>query len=159
MFDKRTKIMPEPAKEVLPHPADMDLQTLKKAIINFTNLKTTIQGVLSSSFQKLSNEKAKEIIRRADIDNKLSNQYSEHELIKIVNVCKQMKFQSPNTDHLSPIGDKILTTGMMSEYTIVNNKDTNKNHTDVKKSKNQQSLNVKILKPSLVAIFISIHSN
>ncbi|MGD1837149.1 MAG: DNA topoisomerase VI subunit B [Nitrososphaeraceae archaeon] len=151
IFERRTKIMPEPAKEVLPHPADMDLQTLKKAILNFTKLKTTIQGVLSSSFQKLSSEKAKEIIKRADIDNKLSNQYTEHELIKIVNVCKQMKFQTPNTDHLSPIGDKILTTGMMSEYTIVNNKDTNRNNFDSKQFQNQQSLNVRILKPSLVA--------
>src|SRR5438128_9116468 len=33
-FDRRTEVMPQPAKEVLPHPADMDLQTLKKAIMN-----------------------------------------------------------------------------------------------------------------------------
>ena len=40
-FDRRTEVMPEPAKEVLPHPADMDLKTLKKdleANAGFTKL-------------------------------------------------------------------------------------------------------------------------
>ena len=61
--------MPQPAKEVLPHPADMDLKTLKKAISNFKNQKTTLVGVLCNSFQKLSGEKAKEIIARSGVQN------------------------------------------------------------------------------------------
>src|SRR5690349_1294823 len=60
VFDRRTSVMPHPAKEVLPHPADMDLKTLKKAILNAMNKKTTLSGVLCNSFQKLSSEKAKE---------------------------------------------------------------------------------------------------
>src|ERR671921_873391 len=43
IFERRTEIMPQPAQEVLPHPADMDLQTLKKAILNFYNQKISIQ--------------------------------------------------------------------------------------------------------------------
>jgi DNA topoisomerase-6 subunit B len=146
-FKRRTEKMPEPAKEVLPHPADMDLQTLKKAILNFRNQKTTIQGVLSNSFQKLSNEKAKEIINRTGINNKPADQYLEQELIKIVNICKHTKFQSPNTDHLSPIGEQILTAGMMSEYTIVNNKEQNTG----KNEGNTKNINLKILKPSMTS--------
>src|ERR671912_596911 len=148
IFERRTEIMPQPAQEVLPHPADMDLQTLKKAILNFSNQKINIQSVLSSSFQKLSIEKAREIISTSKIENKSANLFSESDLIKIVNACKQMKFQSPNTDHLSPIGEKILTTGMMSEYIIVNNKDQNKatNNTE-----NGHNLNVRVLKPALTA--------
>src|ERR671925_1127650 len=118
IFERRTEVMPQPAKEVLPHPADMDLKTLKKAIMNFMNQKTTLQGILSSSFQKMSSEKAKEIINRAGLEAKPADQYDEHELIKVVNICKHTKFQSPNTDHLSPIGEKILTVGMTSEYSI-----------------------------------------
>lgn len=148
IFKRRTDIMPEPAKEVLPHPADMDLQTLKKAILNFSNQKTSIQSVLSSSFQKLSLEKAREIIRISEIGNKSSNLFSESDLIKIVNVCKQMKFQSPHTDHLSPIGEKILTTGMMAEYVIVNNKDQVKS---VNPSEDGHNQNVRVLKPSLTS--------
>jgi DNA topoisomerase VI subunit B len=140
-FDRRTDVMPQPAKEVLPHPADMDLQTLKKAIMNFMNQKTTLQGVLSGSFQKLSSEKAKQIVAEAGLDNKQADSYDEHELIKIVNICKQTKFHMPNTDHLSPIGEEILTAGMTSEYTIVTAKDET----------NQQQLSVKVLKPSLTA--------
>ena len=148
IFERRTEIMPQPAQEVLPHPADMDLQTLKKAILNFSNQKINIQSVLSSSFQKLSIEKAREILSTSQIENKSANLFSESDLIKIVNACKQMKFQSPNTDHLSPIGEKILTTGMMSEYIIVNNKDQNKatNNTE-----NGHNLNVRVLKPALTA--------
>jgi DNA topoisomerase VI subunit B len=144
VFERRTEIMPHPAKEVLPHPGDMDLKTLKKAIIRFTNQKTTLQGVLCNSFQKLSSEKAKEIITKANVDLKIADKYDEHELIKVVNICKQTKFQTPNTEHLSPIGEEILIAGMTSEYTIVTNKE-NTNSGD----QPQQQLSTKVLRPVL----------
>lgn len=147
IFDRRTKTMPQPAREVLPHPADMDLKTLKKAILTFMNQKTTLQGVLCNSFQKLSAEKAKEIINRSGVEIKAADKYNEHELIKIVNICKQTKFQTPNTDHLSPIGEEILTAGMTSEYAIVNSKDS----TSSDQHQSQTQLSVKVLKPSLTA--------
>lgn len=144
-FDRRTEVMPQPAKEVLPHPAEMDLQTLKKAIMNFMNQKTTLQGVLSDSFQKLSSEKAKQIIAEAGLESRPADKYDEHELIKVVNVCKQTKFHMPNTDHLSPIGEEILTAGMTSEYTIVTSKE------EQQSGAMQQQISVKVLKPSLTA--------
>jgi DNA topoisomerase-6 subunit B len=151
-FDRRTEVMPQPAKEVLPHPADMDLQTLKKAIMNFMNQKTTLQGVLSESFQKLSSAKAKEIIEKAELENKLADKYTEHELIKVVNVCKQTSFQQANTDHLSPIGEEILTTGMTSEYTIVTTKAPVPAAEGTSAPEVQRpQISVKILKPSLTA--------
>lgn len=122
-FDRRTALMPEPSKEVLPHPADMDLKTLKKAITNHSHLRTTIQGILCNSFQKLSYDKAKEIVRKANVEVKQVDKYSEHELIRIVNICRQTKFQSPNTEHLSPIGAEIFTVGMTTEKAIVTKKD------------------------------------
>jgi DNA topoisomerase VI subunit B len=143
-FRRRTEIMPNPSREVLPHPSDMDLKTLKKAILNFMNQKTTLQGILSNSFQKISNDKAREIITRAGLPIKPADKYDEHELIKVVNVCKHTKFQSPNTDHLSPIGEKILTVGMTSEYSIILNKET-------ANSGSQTQLSAKILKPALTA--------
>jgi DNA topoisomerase VI subunit B len=146
IFDRRTNAIPEPAKEVLPHPSDMDLKTLKKAVMNFMNQKTTIHGLLCTAFQKISGEKAKEIIGRAGVALKAANLYTEHELIKIVNVCKHTKFQSPNTDHLSPIGEQILTAGMTSEYTITMNKDSRNSI-----PQEQPHLVAKVLKPALTA--------
>jgi DNA topoisomerase VI B subunit len=143
-FKRRTEIMPNPSREVLPHPSDMDLKTLKKAILNFMNQKTTLQGILASSFQKMSTDKAKDIINRAGLSVKPADKYDEHELIKVVNICKHTKFQSPNTDHLSPIGEKILTVGMTSEYSIIQNKEATN-------SGNQTHLTTKILKPALTA--------
>ena len=143
-FKRRTDTMPSPSLEVLPHPSDMDLKTLKKAILNFMNQKTTLQGILSNSFQKMSNDKAKDIVNRAGLAAKPADQYDEHELIKVVNICKHTKFQSPNTDHLSPIGEKILTVGMTSEYSIIQNKVTTN-------SGSQTQLTAKILKPALTA--------
>lgn len=143
-FKRRTEIMPNPSREVLPHPSDMDLKTLKKAILNFMNQKTTLQGILSNSFQKMSNDKAKEIISKAGLPVKPADKYDEHELIRVVNICKHTKFQSPNTDHLSPIGEKILTIGMTSEYSIIINKETINSGT-------QTQLSAKILKPALTA--------
>jgi len=143
-FKRRTEIMPNPSREVLPHPSDMDLKTLKKAILNFMNQKTTLQGILSNSFQKMSNDKAKEIISKAGLPVKPADKYDEHELIRVVNICKHTKFQSPNTDHLSPIREKILTVGMTSEYSIILNKETANSGT-------QTQLSAKILKPALTA--------
>jgi DNA topoisomerase-6 subunit B len=137
--------MPEPSSEVLPHPSDMDLKTLKRAIFTFTNQKTTIQGILCNSFQKMSNEKAKEILSRAGVELKNATKYDEHELIKIVNACRQTKFQSPNTDHLSPVGEQILTAGMMEEYTIVTKRENNSFETP------SSQLSVRVLKPALTA--------
>lgn len=152
MFDRRTEVMPQPAKEVLPHPADMDLQTLKKAIMNFMNNKTTLQGVLSASFQKMSSEKAKEIIAKAGVENKAADKYSENELIEIVKVCKHTAFQQANTDHLSPIGEQILTAGMTSEYTIVTTKEAVAAAEGTSTPEIQRpQITVKILKPSLTA--------
>jgi DNA topoisomerase VI subunit B len=145
-FERRTSNMPDPSSEVLPHPSEMDLKTLKRAILNFTNQKTTIHGILCNSFQKMSSEKAKEILSRAEVELKVATKYDEHELIKIVNACRQTKFQSPNTDHLSPVGEHILTAGMMEEYSIVSRKD-NTSHSELSNSQ----LSVKVLKPVLTA--------
>jgi DNA topoisomerase-6 subunit B len=151
-FDRRTEVMPQPAKEVLPHPADMDLQTLKKAIMNFMNQKTTLQGVLSTSFQKLSSVKAKEIIDNAKLENKPADKYTEHELIEVVNICRQTSFQQANTDHLSPIGEEILTAGMTSEYTIVTNREYVPAAEGATAPEVQRpQISVKVLKPSLTA--------
>jgi len=149
-FERRTEVMPQPAKEVLPHPADMDLQTLKKAIMNFMNQKTTLQGILSASFQKMSSEKAKEIIAKAGVENKPADKYTENELIEIVKVCKYINFQQANTDHLSPIGEQILTTGMTSEYTIITTKETVSKEASIPEIQRPQ-ITVKILKPALAA--------
>jgi DNA topoisomerase VI B subunit len=145
VFNRNTEILPKPAIEVLPHPADMDLKTLKKAIINFMNQKTTLQGVLCNRFQKLSNDKAREILGLAGIETKPADKYDEHELIRVVNICKQTKFQAPNTDHLSPIGEEILTAGMTSENVIVTRKDPNATE------QSRAQLSLKALKPALTA--------
>ncbi|HSA75387.1 MAG TPA: DNA topoisomerase VI subunit B, partial [Candidatus Nitrosocosmicus sp.] len=122
-FDRRTSIMPQPAQEILPHPSDMDLKTLKKAISKFQTQKMSLPKILSASFQKLSYEKAKDIVTNAGLSLKTATiDFSEHDLIKVVNICKKTRFQNPNTDHLSPIGENVLTIGMMSEYTIVSSK-------------------------------------
>jgi DNA topoisomerase-6 subunit B len=144
-FERRTEVMPQPSKEVLPHPADMDLQTLKKAIMNFMN------QILSTSFQKMSSEKAKEIIAKAGVENKPADKYTENELIEIVKVCKYINFQQANTDHLSPIGEQILTTGMTSEYTIISTKETVPKVASSMTEIQRPQITVKILKPALAA--------
>lgn len=143
-FDRRTPIMPVPAREILPHPSDMDLQTLKKAISKFAGQKITLPKILSSSFQKFSYDKAKEILSSVNLDSDLKNsniEFSEHDLIKVVNICKKTKFQNPNTDHLSPIGREILTIGMMSEYTIVSNKNIDNTSSTINTLNNNDTKN------------------
>jgi DNA topoisomerase VI subunit B len=59
-----------------------------------------------------------------------------------------MKFQTPHIDHLSPIGEKILTTGMMSEYVVIHNRDHLKSVNPREEGNNQ---NVRVLKPALTS--------
>ncbi|MGI0048083.1 MAG: hypothetical protein ACREAW_00945, partial [Nitrososphaera sp.] len=111
-----------------------------------------LQGVLSASFQKMSSEKAKDIIAKAGVENKPADKYSENELIEIVKICKHTPFQQANTDHLSPIGEQILTTGMTSEYTIVTTKEVVPAAEGSSAPEVQRpQISVKILKPSLTA--------
>ncbi|MEP0826289.1 MAG: hypothetical protein HRF40_12460, partial [Nitrososphaera sp.] len=121
------------------------------------NQKTTLQGVLSASFQKMSSEKAKDIIAKAGVENKPADKYTENELIEIVKVCKHTPFQQANTDHLSPIGEEILTTGMTSEYTIVTTREASQSSSSTAEGGGgapevqKPQLTVKILKPALTA--------
>ncbi|TLY06820.1 MAG: hypothetical protein E6K85_10195 [Thaumarchaeota archaeon] len=120
--------------------------------MNYMNNKTTLQGVLSASFQKMSSEKAKDIISKAGVENKPADKYSENELIEIVKICKHTPFQQANTDHLSPIGEEILTTGMTSEYTIVTTKEiVPAAEGTTAPEVHRPQIAVKILKPSLTA--------
>jgi DNA topoisomerase-6 subunit B len=98
----------------------------------------------------MSSEKAKEIIAKAGVENKPADKYTENELIEIVKVCKYINFQQANTDHLSPIGEQILTTGMTSEYTIVSTKEPVLKEPSIQETQRPQ-ITVKILKPALVA--------
>jgi DNA topoisomerase-6 subunit B len=167
-FERRTEVMPQPAKEILPHPADMDLLTLKKAILNYMNQKTTLQGVLSASFQKMSSEKAKTIISKAaaaikpadkytdaelnEVIKKPADKYTDAELNEVIKVCRQTDFHQANTDHLSPIGEEILTAGMTSEYMIVTNKEVVPAAEGTSAPEIQRpQITVRILKPSLTA--------
>ena len=52
LFERRTTVLPSAAKEVLPHPIDMDLKTLKKAISNFDSQKITLHGCYANHFRK-----------------------------------------------------------------------------------------------------------
>jgi len=120
--------------------------------MNFMNQKTTLQGILSASFQKMSSEKAKDIIAKAGMENKLADKYTENELIEIVKICKHTAFQQANTDHLSPIGEAILTTGMTSEYTIVTTKEVVPAPEGTSAPEVQRpQITVRVLKPSLTA--------
>jgi DNA topoisomerase-6 subunit B len=65
-------------------------------------------------------------------------------------VCKYINFQQANTDHLSPIGEQILTTGMTSEYTIITTKETVPKQASTTEIQRPQ-ITAKILKPALVA--------
>ena len=95
-------------------------------------------------FKRLSFDKAKEIIRNAGIEAKQADKYSEHELIKIVNICRQTKFQSPNVDHLSPIGERIFTVGMNTERAIFTRKENAISHDNL-----QPKILTREMKPTL----------
>src|SRR5206468_1239142 len=78
-----------------------------------------VEAVLRAKLSPVTKNKIYDYISQTSIVNPYAiitfETDDEHELIKVVNICKHTTFQSPNTDHFSPIGEKILTVGMTSE--------------------------------------------
>src|SRR5919112_1413276 len=116
IFERRTEIMPHPAKEVLPHPGDIDLKTLKKAINRFMNQKTTLQGVLCNSFQKLSSEKGEEIL--------IAGMTSEYAIVTNKEYANSDNQDNQPQQQLSTKVLRPVLTGYSSRTCVVNNRPT-----------------------------------
>jgi DNA topoisomerase-6 subunit B len=111
MFDRVTEQIPMPTKEIKPHPEGLELGTLLK-MAKVTKAKK-VTSFLTNEFSRISYRVAREICEKAEIDEKMNpKQISLENAKKIITAIKKIKIMAPQTDCLSPIGDKLIKKGL-----------------------------------------------
>ena len=114
VFERVTDKLPKQPREIKPHPQGIELGTLIK-MLKETKAKK-LSSFLTKEFSSISYQKAKEILKKADLDENLKpEEIGIEEAKKIINAFKQTKFVSPPTDCLSPIGKNLIKRGLRKE--------------------------------------------
>ncbi len=113
-FPRTVKDLPAEAKEIKPHPEGIELGTLIQMLERTKS--TQVGAFLQSDFSRISPAKAKEITTTAGVTSRTSvKQLGHAEAEKLFAAIQQIKFTSPPTDCLVPIGNKALLAGLLKE--------------------------------------------
>lgn len=111
IFDRVTDQIPAPTKEIKPHPEGLELGTLLNMAKATKARKVT--SFLTSEFSRISIRVAREICEKAEIDEKMDPKEINLENAKrIIRAIQEIKIMAPQTDCLSPIGDKLIKKGL-----------------------------------------------
>ncbi|MCD6512149.1 MAG: DNA topoisomerase VI subunit B [Thermoplasmata archaeon] len=114
VFERATETMPPQPKEIKPHPYGIELGRLM-AMMKETKARK-ITSFLSTEFSSISSSKAKEIVSISGIDgNKAPIDIEIDEAKRLIETFKKVKFVSPPTDCLSPIGENLIRRGLRKE--------------------------------------------
>ena len=115
-FPRSTEKMPNPPKEVLPHPQGIDVEYMKILIKSSTA--KTLQEFLINTFQGVGKATAEQFFKETGIDpNKDPKDLSLSEIENLVSKLKSFKgFKSPRSDALSPIGEELIEIGLKTIY-------------------------------------------
>ncbi|WP_414837902.1 DNA topoisomerase VI subunit B [Candidatus Nanosalina sp. VS9-1] len=113
-YPRVSKELPEPPKEIKPHPHGVELGVMLRMIDNSDS--RTISSFLQSEFTRVGRTSAEEICEEADIDDgRRPNTLSKDEVEQILNAAQRVKLQNPPTDCLSPLGEDLMLKGLEKE--------------------------------------------
>ena len=114
-FERATREMPKPPDETTPHPHGVDVETIKR-LISITNSRT-MHEFMKKHFQRVGDKIARRFLNFADIGGKKNpKKLGPDEIVKLVTAMKNFnEFLSPDASCLSPLGDKLLETGIRKE--------------------------------------------
>lgn len=111
LYRRATEKLPSPPKETKPHPLGIDLEMLKMMIADSRN--KTVKEFLKKSFQRIGDQKAAELLSKADIDpEKPPKALSDREIESLYKAIKNSEFLSPSHESLSPIGAELIKIGL-----------------------------------------------
>ncbi|OYT46754.1 DNA topoisomerase VI subunit B [Thermoplasmatales archaeon ex4484_6] len=113
-FRRVVEVLPQPAKESKPHPHGIEVGILKN-MLKYTEARK-MTSFLTNEFTRVSPRGAREILEKANIPEKKVPKYlSLEDTQTLFDVIQSMKFMSPPTDCLSPIGDLLIRKGLRKE--------------------------------------------
>jgi len=113
-FKRATEKLPDPCKEIKPHPQGIELGTLLNMAKATKNYKIT--SFLVNEFSRVSQRAASLICEAACVDEDLRPQdLNIPQASRLVDAFQQVKLMMPPTDCLSPIGEILIRKGMKKE--------------------------------------------
>src|SRR5438445_11647067 len=113
-FDRSTKELPKPPKEIKPHPYGIELGIFRRMLLN--SKYTTITGFLTKDFSRVGARSAEQILRLAKLDPKKNPLHVTAEESERLHKSMQMvKLIGPTTYVLSSLGEKIIEERVKKE--------------------------------------------
>jgi len=116
LFERTIDKLPPPARETLPHPHGVDIETLKDIIR--ANVGKPVIETLEESFQGVGETTARRILEEAGINpGKKTGELTDTEVETLVKVMKNFKdIKPPRADFLSYLGKEIIIAGLSKVF-------------------------------------------
>ncbi len=117
IHERVSKSLPEPTREIKPHPYGVELGVLIKMMRDSSS--RTVKGFLQTDFSRVSARIAKQILKEAGISEgyhpkTIARDQADH----LYEAIQETKIMAPPTDCLSPIGEKQLEKGLEKEFDL-----------------------------------------
>ncbi|MBU0953128.1 MAG: DNA topoisomerase VI subunit B [Nanoarchaeota archaeon] len=113
-FRRGVEKLPIIPKEIKPHLYGVEVGLFTR-MLNETSARS-ISGFLTTEFSRIGATTATEILKKAQIDPKISpRRTTDENIVNIVKAVKEVKLSKPPTDCLSPLGEKAITKGLQKE--------------------------------------------
>jgi DNA topoisomerase-6 subunit B len=114
IHERGTETMPEPSREIKPHPHGVELGVLMK-MIQTTKAKQ-LRSFLHGDFSRVSPRLATEICDKAGLSEKMwVSRVEREEADRLYRAIGDTKLRSPPTNCVSPIGEDVLEAGLRKE--------------------------------------------
>jgi DNA topoisomerase-6 subunit B len=114
-FERATELLPPPPKETLPHPHGVDVEAFKRMVK--VNEEKTVKRFMTTHFHRIGDVTAVNFLKFAGIDPSMApEKLSNEQVVRIVDALQRFEdFLPPDSSCLSPVGEQILSTGILKE--------------------------------------------
>ncbi len=113
-YKRAAKELPDPTKEIKPHPYGVELGILIKMLHD--TQAHTLQSFLHTDFSRISTRVAKMICETAGVyERARPSRIARQEADNLFKAINQTKLMNPPTDCLSPIGEDLILAGLRKQ--------------------------------------------
>ena len=114
-YERATTTTPPPPQETLPHPHGIDVEALRRLIK--LAAEPTLSKFMTKNFHRVGERTAEKFLTFAGFGRNVNpKSLSNEDVVKFVNALHQFEeFLPPDASCLSPLGEEIMTAGIMKE--------------------------------------------